>query len=147
METRYRERTNISYVPIQGVTSDIYNMVLCWWTSPVAQWWRNLPAKAGDSRDRGSIPESGRSPGVGNDKPTPVFLPGKSHGQRSLAGYSPWGRKEVERWVTLHTFSLLLCRWWSSINIRCPMEVCISYVFKLRLITFKLRAYTLMSAW
>ena len=24
---------------------------------------------------------------------TPVFLPGKSHGQRSLAGYSPWGRK------------------------------------------------------
>ena len=25
---------------------------------------------------------------------TPVFLPGKSHGQRSLAGYSPWGHKE-----------------------------------------------------
>ena len=28
--------------------------------------------------------------------PTPVFLPGKSHGQRSLAGYSPWGRKESD---------------------------------------------------
>ena len=27
-------------------------------------------------------------------KPTPVFLPGKVHGQRSLAGYSPWGGKE-----------------------------------------------------
>ena len=27
-------------------------------------------------------------------KPTPVFLPGESHGQRSLAGYSPWSRKE-----------------------------------------------------
>ena len=27
-------------------------------------------------------------------QPTPVFLPGKSHGQRSLAGYSPWTRKE-----------------------------------------------------
>ena len=26
--------------------------------------------------------------------PTPVFLPGKSHGQRSLVGFSPWGRKE-----------------------------------------------------
>ena len=26
---------------------------------------------------------------------TPVFLPGKSHGQRSLAGYSPWGRKRL----------------------------------------------------
>ena len=28
---------------------------------------------------------------------TPVFLPGKSHGQRSLEGYSPWGGKELER--------------------------------------------------
>ena len=27
---------------------------------------------------------------------TPVFLPGKSHGQRSLVGYSPWGRKELD---------------------------------------------------
>ena len=29
-------------------------------------------------------------------QPTPVFLPGKSHGQRSLAGYSPWGHKELD---------------------------------------------------
>ena len=28
--------------------------------------------------------------------PTPVFLPGESHRQRSLAGYSPWGRKELD---------------------------------------------------
>jgi len=27
---------------------------------------------------------------------TPVFLPGESHGQRSLAGYSPWGHKESD---------------------------------------------------
>ena len=27
---------------------------------------------------------------------TPVFLPGESHGQRSLVGYSPWGRKELD---------------------------------------------------
>ena len=27
-------------------------------------------------------------------QPTPVFLPGESHGQRSLEGYSPWGHKE-----------------------------------------------------
>ena len=26
---------------------------------------------------------------------TPVFLPGESHGQRKLAGYSPWGRREL----------------------------------------------------
>ena len=29
-------------------------------------------------------------------QPTPVFLPGDSHGQRSLAGYSPWGCKESD---------------------------------------------------
>ena len=29
--------------------------------------------------------------------PTPVFLPGKSHGLRSLADCSPWGRKELDR--------------------------------------------------
>jgi len=28
-------------------------------------------------------------------QPTPVFLPGESYGQRSLAGYSPWGCREV----------------------------------------------------
>ena len=29
-------------------------------------------------------------------QPTPVFLPGEFHGQRSLVGYSPWGRKELD---------------------------------------------------
>ena len=29
-------------------------------------------------------------------QPTPVFLPGESHGQRSLVGYSPWGHKELD---------------------------------------------------
>ena len=39
-------------------------------------------------------------------KPTPVFLPEKSHRQRSLAGYSPWGRKESDMTQQL-TLSLL----------------------------------------
>ena len=30
-------------------------------------------------------------------QPTPVFLPGESQGQRSLAGYSPWGRKKLDK--------------------------------------------------
>ena len=35
--------------------------------------------------------------------PTPVSLPRESHGQRSLAGYSPWGRKvlDLTEWLTL----------------------------------------------
>ena len=48
---------------------------------------KNQPANAVDARDVGLIPRSGRSPGVGNG-PTPVFLPGKFHGQRSLTSYS-----------------------------------------------------------
>ena len=36
-------------------------------------------------------------------QPTPVFLPGKFHGQRSLAGYSPWGRKESDTTEAEHT--------------------------------------------
>ena len=35
-------------------------------------------------------------------QPTPVFLPGESHGQRSLVGYSPWGRKESDMTERLH---------------------------------------------
>ena len=47
---------------------------------------KNLPANAGDIRDRGSIPGSGGSPRGGHGNPT-VFLSVKFHGQRSLAGY------------------------------------------------------------
>ena len=35
-------------------------------------------------------------------QPTPVLLPGKSHGWRSLVGYSPWGRKELDMTEQLH---------------------------------------------
>ena len=46
---------------------------------------KNLPASAGDIRDAGSVPGSGRSPGGGHG--TPVNLSGESRGQRSLMGY------------------------------------------------------------
>ena len=39
--------------------------------------------------------------------PTPVFLPGEFHGQRSLGGYSPWGHKELDTTEQL-TLSLSL---------------------------------------
>ena len=48
---------------------------------------KNPSANAGDVRDVGLIPGLGRSPG-GSTAPTPVFLPGESHGLRSLTGYS-----------------------------------------------------------
>ena len=49
-------------------------------------------------------------------QPTPVFWPGKFHGWRSLAGYSPWGHKEwasTQRPNSLqHAFSAQLCKGW-----------------------------------
>ena len=54
---------------------------------------KNPPATAGDA---GSIPGSGRSPWRRKRQPTPVFLPGEFHGQRSLQGYSPWGHRELD---------------------------------------------------
>ena len=44
-------------------------------------------------------------------QPTPVFLPGESHGQRILAGYSPWGHKESDvTEVTEHAGTTVLCK-------------------------------------
>ena len=53
---------------------------------------KNPCANAGDA---GSIPGSARSPGEGNGNHSSI-LAWKSHGQGSLVGYSPWGRKELD---------------------------------------------------
>ena len=49
---------------------------------------KNLPADAGDTR--GFNPWVGKIPWRKKSQPTPVFLPGKPQGQRSLVGYSPF---------------------------------------------------------
>ena len=54
---------------------------------------KNPPAHTGDA---GSIPEVRKIPWRRIWQPTPGFLPGESHEQRSLVGYSPWGRKELD---------------------------------------------------
>ena len=51
---------------------------------------------AGDTGDMGLIPGSGIFPKRRRWHPTPVFLPGESHGQGSLVGDSPWGRTESD---------------------------------------------------
>ena len=48
---------------------------------------KNLPVKQ-ETGDAGSIPGWGKIPWRRKWQPTPVFLPGKSHGQRSLVGYT-----------------------------------------------------------
>ena len=54
---------------------------------------KNLLANAGDA---GLIPELGRSPAEGNCQSTPIFLPGKPLGQKSLASCSEWGSQELD---------------------------------------------------
>ena len=63
----------------------------------------------------GSVPGSKGSPGGGKWKSTLVFLPGESRGQRSLVGYSPWGRKGSD--TTEHArlvLSVLSCAVWEG---------------------------------
>ena len=51
---------------------------------------KNLPTNAGHA---GFDPWIGKILWRRKWQPTPVFLPGKSHGQKSLMGYNPWGRR------------------------------------------------------
>ena len=59
------------------------------------QWLsgKELTCNAGDA---GLTPGSGRSPGEGNGNSLQYFLPGESHGLRSLVGYSPYRHKELD---------------------------------------------------
>ena len=61
----------------------------CYAIKVLSRWLsgKKSSCRAGDT---GFIPQLGRSPGEGR---SPVFMPGKSHGQRRLAGYGPWGHK------------------------------------------------------
>ena len=57
---------------------------------------KNLPANAGDIRDMGLIPGSGRSPGGGHGNPLQYSCLEDRMDRGSLEGYSPWGRKESD---------------------------------------------------
>ena len=63
----------------------------------VAQTEKNLPACSSP----GFCPWIGKIPWRREWLPTPVFLPGEFHGQRSLAGYSPWNAKN---WTSLSDY-------------------------------------------
>ena len=57
--------------------------------------------------------------------PTPVLLPGKFHGWRSLVGYSPWGRKEEDVTEWLHFLSFYSSFWrrqWQTAPVFLPGE-------------------------
>ena len=79
-------------------------------SDPGFPWWLSGDASACQAGDLSSIPGPGRSPKERKWQPTPVLLPGISHGRRSLVGYGPWGCKEsnTAKRLSKHT---CLCVW------------------------------------
>ena len=86
--------------PLSGDCSSVSWGLKVMWLSCI----KNLPTKAGDARDMGFNPWVRKILWRRKWQPSPVFLPGKSHGQRNLVGYSPWDCKELD--VTEHTHML-----------------------------------------
>ena len=74
------------------------------WGFPGGSVVKNPPATAGDEQMQFD-PWVGKIPWRRAWQPTPVFLPRKFLGQRSLVGYSPWGRKDLDttEWLSTHT--------------------------------------------
>ena len=58
--------------------------------------WLSGKESTGNAGDASLIPGLERYPGERNGNPLQLFLSGKSHGQRSLVGYSPWVTKELD---------------------------------------------------
>ena len=78
---------------------------MCAWGFPDSSVGKESTCNAGD---RSLIPGLGRSPGEGNGNPL-LFSPERSHGQRSLVGYSPMDHKESDRTEQLSTHTRALC--------------------------------------
>ena len=66
-------------------------------------------------RRPGFAPWVGKIPWRREWQPTPVFLPREFHGQRRLAGYSPWGPKESDTTERLHFHFLRLVQWFMTL--------------------------------
>ena len=73
---------------------------------------KNLPACAGDAVDPGLIPGLGRVPG-GNGNPLQYSCLEKFHGQRSLAGCSPWGLQESDMIQYTCYICIVICRYFA----------------------------------
>ena len=75
------------------------------WDFPGDSVLKNSPANTGARS--GFDPWVGKIPWRRKWQPTPVFLPGKSHGWRSLAGYNLWGHEELDTSEQLTLYNTL----------------------------------------
>ena len=82
---------------------------------------KNPAADQGDTGDEGSIPGSGRSPGVGNGKPLQYSCLGNPMNREVWAGQGPWGRRESN---TPERFSIHMHAHAPSIDIKMVSTLC-----------------------
>ena len=75
------------------------------------------------SKRRGFEPWIGKIPCNRKWEPTPVFLPGKFHGQRSLTGNIPWGLKESERTEQLSMLALWRIEMAQNLRLELPYDL------------------------
>ena len=102
---------------------------LCYWTNYCKTCYgSDGKESACNVGDLGSIAGSEKIPWKRKWHPTPVLLPGKSHGQRSLVGYSPWGRKELDTTERLHFhFEHSLALPFFGIGMKADLFLCVSW--------------------
>ena len=81
------------------IMTDLHYCTAKTWDFPGSS---EVKASACNVGDLGSIPGLGRFPWRRKWQPTPVFLPGESHGWRTMVGYSPRGHKESDTTERLH---------------------------------------------
>ena len=98
-----------------GVLQSVGSQSWIWlsdWTTNTSPWKSEVPLISDPVAWTGQHLLTRRRPGFGlwvgktpcrrKWQPTAVFLPGKSHGQKSLVGYDPWGHKELDTTEQLH---------------------------------------------
>ena len=80
---------NLEDLTLSEISQTLYEV-------PGLPWWLSGKEAACQCRRLAFNPWVGKIPWRRAWQPTPVFLPGESQGQRSLADWGPWGRKELD---------------------------------------------------
>ena len=110
---------NYGLLPL-GLKEDLsYGQFTSWFPWPVGfPGVSDYKESASNAGNLSLICGSGRFPWRREWQPTPVFLPGESHGQRSLGGYTPWGGKESDTTDFTFTFHPVAAfrTWWCFIK-------------------------------
>ena len=106
---------------------------------------KNPPAKE-EMAGCGFSPWVGKIPGRWKWQPTPRFLPGKFHGQRSLAACSPWGRKELDMTERLSLSFTFVNNCFEDNKRQCLMLIFISLIRWFHLILFSIFSFPVSSS-